>query len=420
MTEQRILACAFACTPPGMPGFTGGEHVLGWNMLKQIARFRPVWVLANMEDRPSIEQALTDNPIEGLHFQFVGLPRWLKPFLKIQGGHQLYYYIWQIKAYTIARQLHRKLGFVLFHHITYANDWMTSFAGAFLPIPYVRGPGGGAHRTPKGLQKEYTLGGRIWEKVRASGQWLFRRDPLFKRGQNRARSILVCNLDSMKMIPKRWSHKTQVFPVSGISSDDLDVKPSGKSNGNTFNVLTAGALIRVKGFALAIKAFKMFSDNHPATELNIVGSGPEEHRLRKLIRQFDLERKVKLNGNIPRDELLAEMADCDVFLFPSLRDGGGTVVVEAMAAGKPVICLDIGGPGMHITNECGIKIIPGKQEETVAELADAIERLYLDKRLRDDLGTAGHERAERFYHWGKLGDRLNEIYRETLGDKSDE
>src|SRR5260370_28570115 len=76
----------------------------------------------------------------------------------IQGGIQIYAYVWQVKAYFVARRLHRRFPFDIFHHITYANDWMASFIGALLPVPYVRGPGGGAHRTPRELLQEYTVG----------------------------------------------------------------------------------------------------------------------------------------------------------------------------------------------------------------------------------------------------------------------
>jgi len=410
MTRRRILTCAFTCCPPAMPGFTGGEDVLGWNLLQQIARFHDVWALTQEEDRPSIELACTKRPVPGLHFHYVVFPRWLKPLLKFQGGHQLYYYLWQINAYLAARRLHQKLGFDLFHHITYANDWMASFIGALLPIPYVRGPGGGAHRTPKDIEKEYTLGGRLWERFRRLGQWLFRLDPFFVRGQSRARAILVCNWDSMRQIPNKWSHKVHLFPVSGISSEDLSVSTPAKAEDREFMVLAAGSLIRVKGFGLAVRAFKLFADKHPDSRLTIAGEGPEEPRLRGLIRRFYLEERVDLLGAVPRDDLLSRMASSDVLLFPSLRDGGGTVVIEAMAAAKPVVCLDIGGPGLHITEACGIKITPTSPSETVQNLAEALERLYLDENLRIKLGGAARERAEQVYHWDRLGERLMEIY----------
>ena len=414
MRGLRILACAFTCCPPGAPGFSGGEDILGWNLVRQIARFHQLWALTHAEDRTAIELALEQEPLPNLNFCYVDLPHSLRPLLRIQGGHQLYYYLWQVKAYFVAKRLHRTLRFDLFHHITYANDWMASFIGAFLPISYIRGPGGGAHRTPKGFEHEYSLGGRVWEKVRTLGQWLFRHDPVFIKGQSRARAILVCNQESISGIPIRWAHKVQAFPVNGISTGDLDLTNRQHALDGRFRVLSAGSLIRVKGFSLAIRAFKEFADKYPSSELQIIGSGPEEPQLKLMVQRNQLGAKVQVRPAVPRNELLTEMTSCDVFLFPSLRDGGGAVVIEAMSAGKPVVCLDTGGPGMHVTDECGIKIQADSAEEATHQLADALERLHQDQILRLKLGRASRERAEQVYHWDRLGERLMKVYQRSL------
>ena len=85
-----------------------------------------------------------------------------------------------------------------------------------------------------------------------------------------------------------------------------------------------------------------------------------------------------------------------------------------------MVCLDISGPGMHITEECGIKITPTTPEETITRLADGLERLYLDRESGVDLGAAAKHKAEQNYHWDKLGDRLNQIYLNTLGPGRDD
>ena len=413
MTGLRILACAFACCPPGKPGFSGGEDVLGWNLLIQSARSNDVTAITSTRNRPGIEAALSESAIENIEFCYLELPAWSNWLLRFQGTHQFYYWIWQIRAYYLARRLHKKHNFQLFHHMTYANDWMASYIGAFLPVPYVRGPGGGAHRTPKGFEKEYQLSGRVWEKVRTASQWIFRHDPAFRIGQNRASSILVCHEETKKVLPKGATHKSQLFPVVGISSVDLKVRPPKTSGVRQFKVLSAGSLIRVKGFGLAIKAFGKFADKYPDAEFNIVGGGPELSRLNNLVRDLGLESKVHVLPPVPREELLGKMANHDVFLFPSLRDGGGAVVIEAMAMGRPVICLDTGGPGMHVTSQCGVKINPISPVQAVDEMAAALERLYEDEELRRGLGRAAKDRAERIYHWDRLGDRLSEIYRDA-------
>jgi len=150
-------------------------------------------------------------------------------------------------------------------------------------------------------------------------------------------------------------------------------------------------------------------------EFSIVGDGPELPRLRSLVCNYGLQEQVRFETWKPQEELWSTMRACDVFLFPSLRDGGGLVVVEAMAAGKPVICVDLGGPSMHVTEDCGVKVAPLSPEQVVGDLAAALERLHTDEELRLRMGKAARERAARLYHWDRLGERMLEIYQGALG-----
>lgn len=409
--------CAYACSPGGSAeAFGGGELVLGWNLVKQLGRFHQVVVLTSTQNRANIESALPREPLPTVRFHYFDLPSWMAFLRGIQGGIQIYAYLWQVKAYFVAGRLHRRFPFDIFHHITYANDWMASFIGALLPVPYVRGPGGGAHQTPRELLQEYTASGRLSELLRRTVQWTCRHDPFFVAGQRRARALLVCNREALEAIPQEWRAKASLFPVNGVSSEDLDPPRTGGTCNGSFRVLSAGKLLRIKGYRLALRAFKQFSGRHCHAELVIVGNGPELHRLRRLTDELGLRGQVRFLDWMARQELLAQMHASDVFLFASLRDGGGAVVVEAMAAGKPVVCLDLAGPGLHVTPECGMKITPSSPEQTVQELAAALERLCQDKELRLRMGRAARRRAQECYHWDRHGERLREIYRAALNE----
>ncbi len=407
----RALVCAYACSPGGSAeAFGGGELVLGWNMVKQLGRFHEVEVLTSTQNRANIESALPREPLPTVLFHYFDLPSWMAFLRGIQGGIQIYAYVWQVKAYFVARRLHRRFPFDIFHHITYANDWMASFIGALLPVPYVRGPGGGAHRTPRELLAEYSFSGRMWERLRAAAQWICRHDPFFVAGQRRARALMVCNREALEAIPQEWRAKALLFPVNGVSSEDLDQpRPEETCNGS-FRVLSAGKLLRIKGYGLALRAFKQLAARHSSAEFVIVGNGPELPRLHGLVDKLGLRDQVRFVDWMARRQLLTQMYASDVFLFPSLRDGGGAVVVEAMAAGKPVVCLDVAGPGLHVTPECGIKITPNSPEHAVQALAAALERLCHDTELRLRMGRAARTRAQECYHWDRHGERLQEIY----------
>jgi glycosyltransferase involved in cell wall biosynthesis len=433
--KLRVLTCAFACSPSGNPKLGSGEAVLGWNLVTQLARFYEVHVLTHPSNRDGIEKGLQVQTRPTVSFDYFDLPRWLGVLRRLQGCFQVYAYLWQIKAYFVARRLHGKVRFDAFHHLTYANDWAASFVGAFLPIPYLRGPCGGAQRTPRQFLSEYAWHDRLWERVRAGMGWILRHDPFFILGQSRARRILVCNRESFEAIPIRFQKKATLFPVNGISSQDLTLIAGRKGSGvsqddkatvssatpsKEFRILSAGRLIALKGYRLAIRAFKPFADQHADSRMVIVGEGPDLPWLESLVRSLQLSDQVCFPGWMARNALLAAMCSCDVFLFPSFRDGGGAVVVEAMAAGKPIICMDLAGPGMHVTEECGIKIPPRSPEETIELMTRALERLYQDRELLLEMGQVARERAERVYSWDRLGERLLRIYEESLAAPSHE
>jgi glycosyltransferase involved in cell wall biosynthesis len=409
---MKILVCTFACHPGDGAGFSGGEDLLGWNIVHQIARFHDVTALTLADNHAAIDTALAQKPTPNLHFVYLDLPRWLKPLYKIQGGIQIFAYLWQIRAYFAARALHRAHPFDLFHHVTYANDWMASYIAALLPIPYVRGPGGGAHRTPEGFLKEYSALGRLWESARALGQWLYRRDPFFILGQRRARALLVCNREAFEALPKSWQSKAEIYPVVGVTDAEFSPPAAPEPTHNHFRVLSVGKLIRLKGFMLAIKGFKEFATKYPDAELEIVGDGSDRAYIESLIAES--QARISLTRWLPHPQVIQKMRECDVFLFTSLRDGGGAVVVEAMASSKPVVCMDLAGPGLHVTDECGIKIPPISPEQAARDISNTLERLYLNPDLRLAMGAAARVRAKQVYHWDRLGERLREIYEQAL------
>jgi len=403
--KLRILICAFACLrdPDVRFGFgRGGESEIGWNFVLQISKFADTFVLTDIGNKKVIEEKIAELKLSSIKFCYIGLPKNLFFTKKII---QIYAYLWQIKAYFIVKKLNKENNFDIFHHITYANDWMASFIGALLPVPYIRGPGGGAHRVPKSFVKKWPMKERMADKIRSIGQWFFRHDPFFILSQNKAKKILVCNKEAFSGLKRKWQKKAIFFPVNGVSAGDMQLARVLKNENRRFLVITAGKLLKIKGFDLAIMAFEIFNKKFPESEFIIVGDGPELKKLERM--SVKSTRFIKW---MPRKDLLLEIEKSDVFLFPSLRDGGGAVVVEAMAMAKPVVCFDIAGPGFHVDENCGIKIKPSNPRQAVEDLAQALEKMYLDKNLRERLGLGARKKAEENYNWDKLGERLKKIY----------
>jgi glycosyltransferase involved in cell wall biosynthesis len=123
---------------------------------------------------------------------------------------------------------------------------------------------------------------------------------------------------------------------------------------------------------------------------------------------------VRFLGRLPRDEVFARLADCDVLVHPSLHDSGGWVCLEAMAAGRPVLCLDIAGPRMIVTEETGFKVNASTPEEAIANLSEKIYALAVNPDLRLRMAQASRQRVAEHFSWDVKGKQYARVYEEAV------
>ena len=137
--------------------------------------------------------------------------------------------------------------------------------------------------------------------------------------------------------------------------------------------------------------------------LTIVGDGPARRNLEKLARELGISDQVIWRGKVSRQELLGMYGAHHAFLFPSLHDAGGTVILEALAHGLPVICLALGGPGKMVDPLCG-RVVPvanRTEDECVALIASEIVALAANERLRVALARGAIKQC-RDFSWSKI------------------
>ena len=185
-------------------------------------------VVTASQNQEAIKVSLQRDPLPDVHFVYVGLPGSAAFRCGLQGGIQFVAYLWQWKAYFVARRLHRRVRFDAFHHLTYENDWMASIIGALLPVPYLRGPAGGAHRVPEKFRRQFPASSHLWEYVRMGLQWVFRHDPFFVIGQERAKVLLMANREAVEALPAPWRKKAQLLSVNGASLASIPYHPLGR------------------------------------------------------------------------------------------------------------------------------------------------------------------------------------------------
>jgi glycosyltransferase involved in cell wall biosynthesis len=415
--RPRILASAYACHPNPATAHFPGEAILGWHLAKEIAGFADLHLLTWAFNREGVEGTLTDRDGRPVQVHYVDLPPRLHRALRDRHlGTRIYYYLWQRAAAKSARDLACREDFDLFHQITFSNDWMPSFIAPALPIPFIWGPIGGGQRVPRELMGTLARRDRRQERSRTFLQSLWRATPARRRCARKASAILVCNKET-KGVLSRWGHKIVDFPVNGISREDIAAETCARRGSDDFRLLYVGRFDPIKGLTLAFEALRILLEICPAATLELVGEGPERPRLEALAARLGIADRLAWTPWSPRSEIFSRMRRSDVFLFPSLRDGGGAVVVEAMASGLPVVCLDLAGPGLHIRDGWGVRVAPGRPDSVAAGLAGALERLWSDPGLRIRMGHAARERAASFYEWGRLGENLRRIYADALSGR---
>lgn len=183
--------------------------------------------------------------------------------------------------------------------------------------------------------------------------------------------------------------------------------------GNRPTLLCVGRLVHRKGQDRLIEAMAKIKEEVPGALLLLVGSGPREVHLRKLISKFGLENDVQLLGRITYDQLPKHFLLGDVFVSPSRSrlaglevEGLGIVYLEASASGLPVIAGNSGGaPDAVLENKTGL-VVDGTN---IDEIAEACISLLANPTLAKEFGNAGRTWAVENWNWNYWGSRFAEV-----------
>lgn len=189
-------------------------------------------------------------------------------------------------------------------------------------------------------------------------------------------------------------NKIFVFPMPFDTDKFYEIEEKKVKKGT---ILSIGRLIQRKGYDDLLKASRILKDEGVKFKLTIIGSGPEEKRLRKLILELNLKEHVTIIDSLPQRELNSYYNRSEVFVLPSITDwkkeaeGLGMVLLEAMACKVPVVATKSGGMVDIVFHEKTGLLVP---EKNALALASAIKRFLEDENLGKKLAEEGY----RFVH----------------------
>ena len=397
---MKLLVCAYDCKPGSEPG-------VGWNWVQAYLRLGyQVHVITSGRHRGAImRNAAALSPT--LVFHHCDVPVWARGWDRSETGWYFYHLMWQWVAYDFARELHGLEKFDRVHHISPGSLHQPSFMGG-LGIPFVFGPVGGGESAPAELMRGMSLRGRLELGFRRFRAALLNCDPFMRTTFRQAETIACTTAETMNRIPKAYRSRCIVQTASGI--DEHQIAPAPLYDNAAPNFAFLGKLKYGNGLHLAIEALAEARRTVPLAKLRVIGEGPEREWLEQRARQMGVWSAVEWLGAARPEERLRVLRDSVALVSPSMCDGSGKPILEALASALPVICLDLGVPGSLATPDCAciVRTDGAREGDVVKSLATAMILLATNPQLRTRMGASALNRARQLT-WDSAAQAVNRV-----------
>lgn len=402
---MKILIVGHACSPElgSEPGFT-------WNWAWYLSRTHQVWVIAHPEYKDRVDRFLAAQPNERLRFIWAtpqSLFDYWTPGRDQERGIRFHYWLWIKEAYRQAARLYNEIHFDIVHHVS----WSTiAVPPPFwkLPVVAVWGPVGGGQSFPLAFVAHLRYH-RLKEVLRSLNLMLLPLAPKLHRSLGSADLVLATNYETRNLLQRAGAKRVDFFLDCGI--DCRLNAPSPRIAKRQLTLLWAGRLEPQKGLVIALRALAQCK--YREIRFLVAGSGTEKSEMESLTRSLGLSDRVEFLGWVPHQTMTSLFQSCDGFVFTSLRDSFGSVILEAMSNGLPVIALNHQGVRAFVPDEASIKVSVVSPEQVIHDLACAFETFVENPERRPEMSRAALAFAEG-QTWTRRAEMMNKLYADVM------
>ena len=152
--------------------------------------------------------------------------------------------------------------------------------------------------------------------------------------------------------------------------------------------------------------------------LDIIGDGPMRGALEAQADALGVAGAVTFHGNLPHAEVQGVAVQANLLTFPSIREFGGGVVLEAMALGVVPLIVDYAGPGELVSEETGFKVPIGRREDVICAFGAKLEAIAEDPAALPGMSANARARVRALFTWPAKARQVAEVYDWVLGDGS--
>lgn len=425
--RPRVLIIAADCNPfrPSLP-------VVGYKYAVALSKYCDVQVATHHHNERQIRQDRPEDD-DQLKFDFIDVGYVARPFARLsrflRGGGEGAWSIAMMMSYPKQVEFERQIWkryraaleageYDIVHRITPMSPTMPSYMSGRATQPFVLGPLNGNLDWPREYAAEQKRERESLRKLRN----LYKILPFARRTYRRASCVLGAfqhTIDDISGVP---AEKIVMFPEVGYDDAIFHPPESLKRDPEQpMRFLFAGRLVPYKLPEVAVRAFVSSPALRDKHFLHIVGTGPEMPRLEKIVADHGAVGRVIFEGRVTQAEVAQRMRETDVFVFPSIRELGAGVVVEAMACGMLCIAVDYGGPADLLAPERGVKVPMAGLEPLTAAFRAQMEQLAADhgSPAQEQMRQKAVDHARDRYLWTRKAEFTTDIYRRLLaGERS--
>lgn len=420
--DMKVLMIAEHCNPDW-----ASVPLVAYNFYQEISQIVDVTLVTHGRNRQGFEKHTSNTDI--IYIDESPLARQYHTLIEslIESG-RANWPLYNALAYPIYAEFNRKVyqlfspkvragEFDIVHAITpMMPRYPVAMVKACQQTPFLLGPVNGGVPFPAGFRETAKKEKAFWNFLKPFGRYLL---PGYVETYRKADRVLSGSSYTLEMLKKVFAiedGRIELFFENGISKGFLSqVKEREKSD--KIELLFVGRLVPYKGADFVIESIaKLDPSIQQQLSLTIVGDGSERDELKNQVRDLNLQEIVKFVGWVRQHETYDYYSRSDIFCFPSVREFGGAVVMEAMACGLPCIVVNNGGIAEYVTDRTGFKIEPISRDYVIREMASKIQILVEDKELRARMSDNAIARAKEF-EWGAKAKQIVEIYAELAIQK---
>jgi len=419
---MRVLLIAEACNPEWV-----SVPLVGWSHVQALRKLVDAHLVTQIRNAGAIERA---GLVPGRDFTAIDSEKFAnlgyKVAAKLRGGKGkgwttlaaitsiTYHYFERLVWKEFGKRI--KAGeFDIVHRITPLSPTSNSLLARKCHragVPFIIGPINGGVPWPKQFASA-----RLKEK-----EWLsylrgvYRLMPGYRSTRKHSAAILIASEDTWRQMPARYYDKCFYIPENAIDPARFVTTIARQPARRPLRVIFIGRLVPYKGADMLFEAALPLV-REGLVNLSIVGNGPQLDQLKEWLGREKLEKGIELTGWVDHAGVAKRLGEADVFAFPSIREFGGAVALEAMAMGVVPVVGNYGGPAELVTDATGYRIEMGSRQDIIDRFRTVLREIAERPEQLASKSVLAMRRATEQFTWDAKAKQVLQVYQWRLGQR---